>query len=129
MRLINSPLLPEDLTAEDKNLLWDFRWARGRAVRARHVLYGLRHALPKILYAMDMSDPAERANALAMLGQWPELCLEDALQLLSKNVAEKEVRAFAVKKLDVWASRGRVKRRTSCCRSRSPRSSARTCRR
>lgn len=72
MRLINSPLLPEDLTAEDKNLLWDFRWARGRAVRARHVLYGLRHALPKILYAMDMSDPAERANALAMLGQWPE---------------------------------------------------------
>lgn len=68
-----------------------------------HVLYGRRHALPKILYAMDMTDPAERQQALAMLGQWPELCLEDALQLLSKNVAETEVRAFAVKKLDVWA--------------------------
>lgn len=78
----------------------------------RHVLYGLRHALPKILYAMDLSDPMEEKNAIDMLEQWPELCLEDALQLLSNSIKQKDVRAFAVKKLDAWETvacvRGRL---------------------
>lgn len=102
LRLINTPLQPEELTEEDKNLLWDFRCVWSGRVTSRHVLYGLRHALPKILYAMDLSDPMEEKNAIDMLEQWPELCLEDALQLLSNSIKQKDVRAFAVKKLDVW---------------------------
>lgn len=102
LRLINTPLQPEELTEEDKNLLWDFRCAWSGRVTGRHVLYGLRHALPKILYAMDLSDPMEEKNAIDMLEQWPELCLEDALQLLSNSIKQKDVRAFAVKKLDAW---------------------------
>lgn len=102
LRLINTPLQPEELTEEDKNLLWDFRCAWSGRVTSRHVLYGLRHALPKILYAMDLSDPMEEKNAIDMLEQWPELCLEDALQLLSNSIKQKDVRAFAVKKLDAW---------------------------
>lgn len=112
LRLINTPLQPEELTEEDKNLLWDFRCAWSGRVTGRHVLYGLRHALPKILYAMDLSDPMEEKNAIDMLEQWPELCLEDALQLLSNSVKQKDVRAFAVKKLDAWETvacvRGRL---------------------
>lgn len=112
MRLINTPLQPEELTEEDKNLLWDFRCAWSGRVTGRHVLYGLRHALPKILYAMDLSDPMEEKNAIDMLEQWPELCLEDALQLLSNSIKQKDVRAFAVKKLDAWETvacvRGRL---------------------
>ena len=112
LRLINTPLQPEELTEEDKNLLWDFRCAWSGRVTSRHVLYGLRHALPKILYAMDLSDPMEEKNAIDMLEQWPELCLEDALQLLSNSVKQKDVRAFAVKKLDAWETvacvRGRL---------------------
>lgn len=102
LRLINTPLQPEELTEEDKNLLWDFRCVWSGRVTSRHVLYGLRHALPKILYAMDLSDPMEEKNAIDMLEQWPELCLEDALQLLSNSIKQKDVRAFAVKKLDAW---------------------------
>ena len=102
LRLINTPLQPEELTEEDKNLLWDFRCVWSGRVTSRHVLYGLRHALPKILYAMDLSDPMEEKNAIDMLEQWPELCLEDALQLLSNSIKQKDVRAFAVKKLDTW---------------------------
>lgn len=102
LRLINTPLQPEELTEEDRNLLWDFRWAWSGRVTGRHVLYGLRHALPKILYAMDLSDPMEEKNAINMLEQWPELCLEDALQLMSNSIKQKDVRAFAVKKLDAW---------------------------
>ena len=112
LRLINTPLQPEELTEEDKNLLWDFRCAWSGRVTGRHVLYGLRHALPKILYAMDLSDPMEEKNAIDMLEQWPELCLEDALQLLSDSIKQKDVRAFAVKKLDAWETvacvRGRL---------------------
>lgn len=112
LRLINTPLQPEELTEEDKNLLWDFRCAWSGRVTGRHVLYGLRHALPKILYAMDLSDPMEEKNAIDMLEQWPELCLEDALQLLSNSIKQKDVRAFAVKKLDAWETvacvRGRL---------------------
>lgn len=112
LRLINTPLQPEELTEEDKNLLWDFRCAWSGRVTSRHVLYGLRHALPKILYAMDLSDPMEEKNAIDMLEQWPELCLEDALQLLSNSIKQKDVRAFAVKKLDTWETvacvRGRL---------------------
>ena len=112
LRLINTPLQPEELTEEDKNLLWDFRCAWSGRVTGRHVLYGLRHALPKILYAMDLSDPMEEKNAIDMLEQWPELCLEDALQLLSNSIKQKDVRAFAMKKLDAWETvacvRGRL---------------------
>lgn len=67
---------------------------------ASHVLSGMRHALPKILYSMDLSDPTEAAQAVSMLAQWPELCVEDALQLLSKRMPHPTVRAYAVEQLD-----------------------------
>ena len=67
---------------------------------SRHVLSGMRHALPKILCSMDLTDPTEAAQAVAMLEQWPELCVEDALQLLSKRMPHPTVRAYAVEQLD-----------------------------
>ena len=73
-----------------------------------HVVYGVRHALPKILYAMDLSLPSEAHQAEAMLEQWPQLPVEDALQLLGKEIRLPAARAYAVKQLDRWEKRERV---------------------
>lgn len=59
----------------------------------------MRHALPKILYSMDLTQPAEVAAATALLAQWPELCVEDALQLLGRETAMPAVRSYAVRQL------------------------------
>lgn len=88
LRLLNTVLL-EDLKDDEKTLLWTFR----------HVLLGMRHALPKILYSMDLTQPAEVAAATALLAQWPELCVEDALQLLGRETAMPAVRSYAVRQL------------------------------
>lgn len=68
-------------------------------------MYGVRHALPKILYAMDLSLPSEAHQAEAMLEQWPQLPVEDALQLLGKEIRLPAARAYAVSQLDQWEKR------------------------
>ena len=60
----------------------------------------MKNSLPKILYAMDLSDPVEMKNAEEMLKQYPSLAIEDILQLLSKSMKNEVVREFAVKQLD-----------------------------
>lgn len=90
LRVIGSTKLPSELADEERDLLWTYR----------HVVYGVRHALPKILYAMDLSLPSEAHQAEAMLEQWPQLPVEDALQLLGKEIRLPAARAYAVSQLD-----------------------------
>lgn len=98
LRLLNTVLL-EDLKDDEKTLLWTFRCVSLSLLTRRHVLLGMRHALPKILYSMDLSDPAEVAAASSLLAQWPELCVEDALQLLGREMTMPAVRSYAVRQL------------------------------
>lgn len=60
----------------------------------------MKYSLPKILFAMDLSDPSEMKNAKEILTQYPSLCIEDILQLLSKSMENEVIREFAVKQLD-----------------------------
>ena len=57
---------------------------------------------------MDLSLPSEAHHAEAMLEQWPQLPVEDALQLLGKEIRLPAARAYAVKQLDRWEKRERV---------------------
>lgn len=57
---------------------------------------------------MDLSLPSEAHQAEAMLEQWPQLPVEDALQLLGKEIRLPAARAYAVKQLDRWEKRERV---------------------
>ena len=70
-----------------------------------HVVYGDRHALPKILYAMDLSVPSEARQAESMLEQWPQLSVEDALQILGRYIRLPTIRAYAVQQLDRYGLR------------------------
>ena len=70
-----------------------------------HVVYGVRHALPKILYAMDLSVPSEARQAESMLEQWPQLSVEDALQILGRYIRLPTIRAYAVQQLDRYGLR------------------------
>ena len=49
---------------------------------------------------MDLSIPSEAHQAEAMLEQWPQLPVEDALQLLGKEIRLPAARAYAVSQLD-----------------------------
>ena len=106
LRVIGSTKLPSELADEERDLLWTYRYSLFLSfLSPSHVVYGVRHALPKILYAMDLSLPSEAHQAEAMLEQWPQLPIEDALQLLGKEIRLPAARAYAVSQLDQWEKR------------------------
>lgn len=78
-------------SAEEKQLLFRFRWS----------LTEKPAALTKFLHAIDWSDFEERQHAIELLGQWSEIDIDDALELLSKDFRNtREVRAHAVERLE-----------------------------
>jgi len=79
------------LTANDKDLLWKFRFSLFRSPRS----------LTKFLKCVTWSDPVEAQQAteklLPLWGQ--EVGMDDALELLGPGFTDKRVRAFAVERL------------------------------
>ena len=70
------------LGAEDKALLWRFRYALTHDSRA----------LTKFLKCVDWSDASEARQAAELMQQWAPVGVADALELLSPDFANEEVR-------------------------------------
>lgn len=87
-KLINSSPVHE-LSDDDKNLLWKFRY-----YLTRH-----KQALTKFLKSISWEDPAEARQAVEMLPRWAEIDVDDALELLGPNFHNSVVRAYAVDRL------------------------------
>lgn len=87
-KLINSSPVHE-LSDDDKNLLWKFRY-----YLTRH-----KQALTKFLKSITWEDPVEAKQAVEMLPRWAEIDIDDALELLGPNFPNPVVRAYAVDRL------------------------------
>lgn len=85
--LVNSP--SKHLSAQDKNLLWKFRYS----------LIEEPKALTKLLRSVHWNDADESKLALQVMNEWKPIDVVDALELLSKHFASKGVREYAVKRL------------------------------
>ncbi|KAG0084079.1 Phosphatidylinositol (PI) 3-kinase [Podila epicladia] len=77
------------LTAEEKDLLWKFRFYLTRDKRA----------LTKFLKSVVWSDPAEAKQAVDLLPDWVNIDVDDALELLGSAFENREVRSYAVGQL------------------------------
>ncbi|KAF9314551.1 Phosphatidylinositol (PI) 3-kinase [Podila horticola] len=77
------------LTAEEKDLLWKFRFYLTRDKRA----------LTKFLKSVVWSDPAEAKQAVDLLPAWVDVDTDDALELLGSSFENRKVRSYAVAQL------------------------------
>ncbi|BFZ56631.1 Phosphatidylinositol (PI) 3-kinase [Savitreella phatthalungensis] len=89
--IVSSPV-STDLTSEDKDLLWKFRYFLAKQTRVRA-------ALPKFLRAVVWTDATEATQAVALLSRWQMVSVECALELLGPAFTNEEVRRFAVSRL------------------------------
>lgn len=78
-----------DLTSEEKDLLWKFRFYLTRDKRG----------LTKFLKSVAWDDSAESKQAVQLLAQWTEIDVDDALELLGPGFENISVRAYAVDRL------------------------------
>ncbi|ANB11639.1 phosphatidylinositol 3-kinase VPS34 [Sugiyamaella lignohabitans] len=85
--IINSPV--QELTVDEKNLLWKFRY-----YLTRH-----KQALTKFLQAVSWEDAVEARQAVEMLPRWAEIGVDDALELLGPAFTDPNVRLHAVNRL------------------------------
>lgn len=79
----------QELTSEEKDLLWKFRFYLTRDKRA----------LTKFLKCVIWTDPTEVKQATELLSRWTEVDVDDALELLGPTFRNKAVRAYAVERL------------------------------
>ncbi|KAF9453475.1 atypical/PIKK/PI3K protein kinase [Macrolepiota fuliginosa MF-IS2] len=80
----------QQLTSEEKDLIWKFRFYLARDKRG----------LTKFLKAVTWRDSFEVKQAVEeLLPMWTEIDTDDALELLGPNTVDSRVRAFAVKQL------------------------------
>lgn len=68
------------LSAEDRALLWRFRWA----------LTGEKRALTRVLACVDWSDAAEARQGISLAVAWTSVDTSTALQLLSPDFQNPE---------------------------------------
>lgn len=80
----------QTLTADEKQLLWQFRY----------YLSTQASALTKFLKAVDWSDVSEADRAVDLMRQWEPIDTADALELLSKTFVHEAVRRYAVERLE-----------------------------
>ncbi|XP_006459287.1 hypothetical protein AGABI2DRAFT_218336 [Agaricus bisporus var. bisporus H97] len=81
----------QQLTSEEKDLIWKFRFYLARD----------RRGLTKFLKAVTWRDSFEVKQAVEeLLPMWTEIDLDDALELLGPNTVDSRVRAFAVRQLN-----------------------------
>lgn len=86
--IITQPVSSE-LTSEEKDLLWRFRYHLSR----------LPNALPKFLRSVVWSDTVERSQAVALLSRWSTISVDSALELLGPSFTNADVRNFAVARM------------------------------
>ncbi|KAJ1930687.1 Phosphatidylinositol (PI) 3-kinase [Tieghemiomyces parasiticus] len=79
-----------ELTNEEKDLLWKFRY----------YLSGDRTALTKFLKCVAWTDLVESKQAVDMLLHWATIDVDDALELLGPTFTNRNVRAYAVTRLE-----------------------------
>jgi len=72
------------LTAEERALVWRFRWS----------LTGEPRALTKVLRCVDWGDAREARSAGDLIARWAPIGLADALELLSPAFSNPEVHPF-----------------------------------
>lgn len=79
----------QELTNEQKDLVWKFRFYLTREKRA----------LTKVLKSIIWTDPVESRQAIELLGKWTEVEVDDALELLGPTFTNYAVRSYAVDRL------------------------------
>ncbi|ODQ63507.1 phosphatidylinositol 3-kinase [Nadsonia fulvescens var. elongata DSM 6958] len=79
----------QELTDDEKNLLWKFRYYLTRDKRA----------LTKFLKSISWSFPLESRQAVELLPRWAEIDVADALELLGPAFSNRKVRSYAVERL------------------------------
>ncbi|KAK9352207.1 kinase-like domain-containing protein [Lipomyces doorenjongii] len=79
----------QELTAEDKNMIWKFRYYLTRDKRA----------LTKFVKSITWDDPREARQATELLSKWNEIDVDDALELLGPSFRNPAVRSYAVDRL------------------------------
>ncbi|KAF9000637.1 atypical/PIKK/PI3K protein kinase [Cyathus striatus] len=81
----------QQLTSEEKDLIWKFRFYLARDKKG----------LTKFLKSVTWRDSFEVKQAVEeLLPQWTEIDTDDALELLGPGTVDSRVRAFAVKQLN-----------------------------
>jgi len=78
-----------ELTSDEKDLIWKFRFYLTRDKRA----------LTKFVKSVAWGDPSESKSAVQLIPKWTEIDVDDALELLGPNVLNMNVRAYAVDRL------------------------------
>ncbi|KAI7904394.1 kinase-like domain-containing protein [Cokeromyces recurvatus] len=79
----------QNLTPEEKDLVWKFRFYLTREKRA----------LTKFLKCVVWTDPIEIRQAVDLLPLWVDIDVDDALELLGKEFENRAVRSYAVNQL------------------------------
>ncbi|RKP08211.1 atypical PIKK PI3K protein kinase [Thamnocephalis sphaerospora] len=79
----------QQLTSQEKDLLWKFRFYLSRDKRV----------LTKFLKCVVWTDPIETRQAVELLNDWSPVNIDDALELLGEGFQNKHVRAYAVKRI------------------------------
>ncbi|KAJ5609624.1 Phosphatidylinositol 3-kinase [Penicillium herquei] len=79
----------QSLTAEEKDLVWRFRYYLTREKRA----------LTKFVKSVNWHDEGESRQAVEILPKWTEIDVDDALELLGPTFDNSEVRSYAVARL------------------------------
>ncbi|WP_038148959.1 hypothetical protein, partial [Vibrio anguillarum] len=76
----------QDLTAEEKDLVWRFRYFLTREKRA----------LTKFVKSVNWRDVGESQQAVDILPKWTDIDVDDALELLGPTFDNAAVRSYAV---------------------------------
>jgi len=79
----------QDLTAEEKDIIWRFRYYLTREKRA----------LTKFVKSVNWRDEGESRQAVEILPKWTEIDVDDALELLGPTFDNPAVRSYAVARL------------------------------
>ncbi|KAL4808715.1 kinase-like domain-containing protein [Aspergillus unguis] len=79
----------QDLTTEEKDLVWRFRYYLTREKRA----------LTKFVKSVNWRDVGEAHQAVEILPKWTEIDVDDALELLGPTFDNVAVRSYAVERL------------------------------
>ncbi|EFX03298.1 phosphoinositide 3-kinase [Grosmannia clavigera kw1407] len=77
------------LTADEKDLVWKFRYHLTREKKA----------VTKFVKSVSWGDGAEAKQAVQVLGRWTNIDVDDALELLGPTFDHRSVRAYAVERL------------------------------
>uniref|UniRef100_A0A060TBU9 Phosphatidylinositol 3-kinase VPS34 n=1 Tax=Blastobotrys adeninivorans TaxID=409370 RepID=A0A060TBU9_BLAAD len=79
----------QELSDDEKNMMWKFRYYLTRHKRA----------LTKFLKSISWEDPIEAKQAVELLPRWAEIDVDDALELLGPTFTDQNVRQYAVERL------------------------------